>query len=383
MKHRILYLQPYASDVGGVDTVLLQLIEGIKDKNFKVFLILPSHSPYVKKYEELGVTVIFEKLSVFGRSKNLFYYLKNFYYLLISIKKLKGIIKKYNINIIHSHKMELMGGNIIGKMMRIPTVQTIHELPRKPIIAYKAIGYLNHVFNDKVIVLCERSKEMLEWGKYESHKVQKIYNGIKLNSSQVLTGGLRKELNLSDTSKIVIAVARLSPMKGIEYLLDAVPKIKNSVEDIKFVIVGDVAFKKEIGYKQELLKKAKSLKLEDDVFFLGLRRDVKNLLTESDLLVSPSTYDIFPTVILEAMSCSLPIVATDVGGVPEMIRDNTGIMVPPQNSTALATAILEILKRDYKEMGQNGRLLLEKEFTQEKYVAKTVAIYKELLESRG
>ncbi|OLO27351.1 alpha-galactose transferase [Priestia megaterium] len=384
MKYRILYIQPYASHVGGVDTVLLQLIEGLDKEIFEPIVVLPSYSPYVEKYNELGAKVIYEKIAVFGKPTNWTYYFKNIYKLCVSLKSLRKVVKSYKIDLIHSHKMENIGGNIVGKILRIPTVQTVHELPRKPLIAYKAVGYINHLFNDYVIVLCDRSKAVLEWGKHKSHKVRKIYNGIKVNEQVTTDKDLRKELNLHPQDKIAVTVARLSPMKGIEYLIEAAHEVKKYDSSIKFVIVGDVAFDHEKEYKESLIRKSEELNLGKNILFLGLRRDVPNLLKQSDVFILPSVYDIFPTVILEAMSCSLPVIGTDVGGVPEMIKDNTGILVPPTDSKALAKAIIRLFnEEDYKEIGREGRKLLEEKFTQEKYVSQTVNLYTQLLSSRG
>ncbi|UXH43195.1 glycosyltransferase family 4 protein [Rossellomorea vietnamensis] len=379
MKKKILYIQPYASHVGGVDSVLLQLIDGLNKNIYEPFVVLPNQSPYVEKYQKLGATVLFEPLAVFGKPTSWKYYIENFYILIKSIGRLKKIVKNHKIDLIHSHKMELMGGNIVGKILNVPTVQTIHELPRNPLIAYKAVGYLNHLFNDAVIVLCNRSKSVMEWGRLKSNKVRKIYNGISIKDNNPLGSNIREELNLSKEDKIAITVARLSPMKGIEFLLDAANELKKENPNLKFVIIGDVAFEHEKEYKEVLINKSKKLNLEGTVFFLGLRRDVPSLLNQSDIFILPSVYDIFPTVILEAMSCSIPIVGTDVGGVPEMVRNNTGIIVPASDSRKLAQGVKEILNNDYKLMGKNGRELLEREFTQEKYVSQTVEIYEGLL----
>lgn len=383
MKKRILYIQPYASHVGGVDSVLLQLIEGLDKSKYEPYVVLPDYSPYVEKYEKLGAKVLFETLAVFGKPTSWFYYFKNLFNLFISINRLKRIVKKYNIDIIHSHKMELMGGNIIGKLLGIPTVQTVHELPRKPLIAYKFVGFLNHLFNDKVIVLCDRSKTMLEWGRFKSNKVQKIYNGIKVIENNQSSLNLRKELNLDEDAKLVVAVARFSPMKGIDYLIQAAFQVKQVNSNIKFIIVGDVAFDHEKEYKQKLIDLAKKNNLEDTVFFLGLRRDVPDILEQADVFVLPSVYDIFPTVILEAMSKSLPVIATDVGGVPEMVREDSGIIVEPMNVRQLAQSIVDIFNMDYKKMGSNGKKILENEFTQEIYVRNTVKVYESLLKLKG
>lgn len=382
----ILYIQPYASHVGGVDTVLLQLVQGLYKTKHRPYVVLPAPSPYVEKYEAAGAKVIFTTLAVFGKPTDLAYYFRNLINLVRSIKSIRKIVKEYEIDLIHSHKMELMGGNIVGKLLGIPTVQTVHELPRKPLIAYKFIGYLNHLFNDKVIVLCDRSKEMFKWGKGYSHKLIKIYNGIEINQSVVHTkiiNTLKEELGIADDDKILITVARLSPMKGIEYLLKAAYITKNSNPDLKYLIIGDVAFESEMSYKEQLKSLAIELDL-NNVYFLGMRRDVTDLLLQADLFVLPSVYDIFPTVILEAMAASLPIVATDVGGVPEMVTPDIGYLVPPMNEDALANAIIRMFNNeDMAQFGLNSKTQVLDKFTREQYLNSTLAVYNTLLSGKS
>ncbi|MDL1162336.1 glycosyltransferase [Yersinia pestis] len=378
----ILYIQPYASHVGGVDTVLLQLVQGLDKTRYKPYVVLPAPSPYVEKYKAAGAEVLFTILAVFGKPTGPAYYFRNIVNLLRSIPSLKKIVHQYKIDLIHSHKMELMGGNIVGKLLGIPTLQTVHELPRKPLFAYKLVGYMNHLFNDKVIVLCDRSKIMFEWGKMRSDKLIKIYNGIELKPSAdetIKTNRLKQELKLTENDKIIITVARLSPMKGIEYLLKAAYITKQSHPELKYIVIGDVAFESEKGYKDQLMDLRDDLSL-DHVHFLGLRRDVPELLAEADLFVLPSVYDIFPTVILEAMAASLPIVATDVGGVPEMVTSDTGDLVPPMNEEALSQAIIRMFNnRDMAQLAHNSKLKVQQSFTHQQYVDSTLSVYSTLL----
>jgi glycosyltransferase involved in cell wall biosynthesis len=379
-----LFVQPYASQVGGVDTVLLQLIQGLDRNKYRCFVMLTAPTAYVEKYEALGATVLFGPLAVFGKPTDAGYYFRNLYLLIRSMNTIRKIVRDYRIDLIHSHKMEVIGANIIGKWLRIPTIQTVHELPRKPLFAYKFIAWLNHVFNDKVIVLCERSKIMFRWFNGESRKIVKIYNGISsippLETKP--SGALREQLQLAESDRIAITIARLSPMKGLEYLIEAASKLKNVHPEMKFVIVGDVAFEHEKAYKFKLIDLIESHGLERTVFMLGLRRDVPELLKQSDVLVVPSVYDIFPTVVLEAMSMRLPVVATDVGGIPEMVRENTGILVSPCDSEALREAIIRIYSMDYRLMGSRANELFLQEFTQDQYVRKTAGLYEEMFLSK-
>jgi glycosyltransferase involved in cell wall biosynthesis len=376
----ILFIQPYASQVGGVDTVLLQLIQGLNRTRYQSYVLLSSPSAYVEKYEAIGAKVIFGPLAVFGKPTDIGYYFRNIGVLFKSIPFIRKIVKDLNIDLIHSHKMEVIGANLVGKWLGIPTVQTVHELPRKPLIAYKFVAWIDHMLNDRIIILCERSKTMFRWFHKESAKLTKIYNGISVQHLDQWdsSDGLHEQLSLTPRDKILITVARLSPMKGLEYLIEAAALLRSTHPDIKFVIVGDVAFEHEKPYKEQLMNKVEFLGLKDTVFMLGLRRDVPKLLGQSDMLVLPSVYDIFPTVILEAMSMGLPVIATDVGGVPEMVRLNTGILVPPQDAEALKDAIISMCQLDYKTMGDNARKLFIEEFTREQYVDRTVELYESL-----
>ncbi|WP_123041894.1 glycosyltransferase family 4 protein [Cohnella candidum] len=377
----ILFIQPYASQVGGVDSVLLQLVQGLDPAQYRSFVMLSGPSPYAEKYEASGATVLYGPLAVFGKPTDAGYYFRNFKLLFRSMKEIRRIVKEHKIDLIHSHKMEVIGANAVGRMLGIPTIQTVHELARRPLFAYRFVGWLDHVLNDKVIVLCERSKIMFRWAGRESRKLVKIYNGISAQHPDRLpfaSSSLRQQLNLPDDAKIAIAVARLSPMKGLEYFIEAAARWKAEHPGIKAVIVGDVAFDHEAPYKEKLLSRIQEAGLQDTVFMLGLRRDVPELLRQSDLLVLPSVYDIFPTVILEGMSAGLPVVATDVGGVPEMVREGTGVLVPPQNAAALSDEVVRTLSGDYESMGLRAREVFMKEFTKEQYVKRTTEVYDEM-----
>ncbi|MFB9278554.1 glycosyltransferase family 4 protein [Cohnella cellulosilytica] len=384
----ILYIQPYASRVGGVDTVLLELVAGLDKSRFRPFVVLPGPSPYAEKYQAIGAEVRFAPVAVFGKPRGWSYYFVNLARLIASVRALRAIVRKEKIALIHSHKMEAMGGNLLGKWMGIPTVQTVHELPRRPLLAYKFMAWLNHLFNDLVIVLCDQSASMFEWRSRKSAKVRKIYNGIRLRESAGSaaeaaevpgSSPIRQALGIGPEEKLVVTVARLAPMKGIEYLIDAARLLLDERKDVKFVIVGDVAFEEDLPYKERLLNRAASLGLSGSVHFLGLRRDVDRILAEADAFALPSVYDIFPTVILEAMNAGLPVVATDVGGVPEMVRGEYGLLVPPADPLKLKDALNELLRLDCKAMGRAAQETLRAEFTREIYVDKTVRLYEELL----
>ena len=186
----------------------------------------------------------------------------------------------------------------------------------------------------------------------------------------------RKELGIPVNACVVTTVARLTSEKGHSHLIDAAKEaVMASADELKFMFVGDG------GLRQELERKVNQIGLDGKILFLGLRDDIPELLAISDLFVLPSLYEAQGKVLVEAMAAGLPVVATEVGGVPDVVRnEKTGILVPPKNSQALAKAIISLItdKVKAKQMGQAGRQAIP-EFSVETMVARIDTLYRESL----
>ena len=148
---------------------------------------------------------------------------------------------------------------------------------------------------------------------------------------------------------------------------------------IKFLIVGDGPL------KAELEKLSNGLNIRQNCIFTGFRQDIPDILSAIDMLVMSSLYEGMPMVILEAMAASKPVIASKVGGIPEMVRDGeTGILVPPKDVDALAEKIIVLLKNKDKarQMGLAGRRRVEEEFDVNIMVRKTEEVYQELIREK-
>jgi glycosyltransferase involved in cell wall biosynthesis len=132
--------------------------------------------------------------------------------------------------------------------------------------------------------------------------------------------------------------------------------------------------------------KAKAMQLSEDVIFTGIRQDVPNILGLLDVFVLPSLWEGLPIALLEAMAAGLPVVATAVGGTPEVVVEGeTGFLVPPRDPEALAEAILRLLREPdlRRRMGEAGRKRVAEHFSVEQMVQKTEALYEHLLAEKG
>ena len=159
-------------------------------------------------------------------------------------------------------------------------------------------------------------------------------------------------------------------------MLDAMPAVLTAVPDAHYLIVGDG------DYRPELEAQMAQLAIDERVHFAGQRRDVADLLAASDLFVLPTLTDALPTVLMEAMALHLPLLATAVGGVPEMVQNGyNGLLVPPGSASQLAQATIALLQDEAKrrEMGENGRLLVEQKFNIQRQAAELASLYRTLL----
>ncbi len=171
---------------------------------------------------------------------------------------------------------------------------------------------------------------------------------------------LREELGISADARVVGVVARLHPQKGHCYLIDAAQKVVEDHENVVFVFAGDGELRKPL---EEQVAEAN---LSNHVKFLGFRSDVKELLTTFDIFCLPSLYEGLPNVILEAMACALPVVATSVDGTVELIDDgSTGFLVQPKQPQTLASRISALLDdADLRQrFGQQGRRKVEEQYS--------------------
>jgi glycosyltransferase involved in cell wall biosynthesis len=203
-----------------------------------------------------------------------------------------------------------------------------------------------------------------------------IYNGVDLEryDHQEPCCTLRDDYGMEPGSQIVGVVARLEPEKGHPTLIDAWPLVLRSVPDAYLLIVG------EGSRRDDLERQVRELRIAHRVVFTGRRDDVPGVTAALDVAVLPSYREAQGLTILEAMALSRPVVASNVGGIPEMIQDGvTGLLVPPGDPTALAGAIVRLLE-DHSladTLGRAGHDLVHDRFCIELMVKAIEEIYDE------
>ena len=215
-------------------------------------------------------------------------------------------------------------------------------------------------------------------------KVTRIYNGADLQVTDLSTQErnalrrkMRQALSLPENSKILLTVARLSTQKGYDYLIPTLPHLSEQFPDIQFVWVGDG------DQKSVLERQLDEYGVRSSVSMLGYRKDIPQLLQAADLFIFPTNFEGFPFSVLEAMAYGLPVIATAVNGIPEVIEHQVhGLLTRKGDSCDLLEAIRWALVNPDKmlAMAENARLKV-REFSQEKMLQETVRVLEESAQS--
>jgi glycosyltransferase involved in cell wall biosynthesis len=207
-----------------------------------------------------------------------------------------------------------------------------------------------------------------------------IHNAIAPNESVPIATGdeVRRRHGIASNERVVGVLGRLNPEKGQQVFLKAMETTLRSVHGVKALIVGD-------GQDRNMLEElCRARGLGDHVLFLGYRTNIADYYQAIDLLVQPSFSEGSPNTVLEAMSFGVPVLATAVGGVPEIIQGGNGMMVPPNDADALAKKMIELLSDAAlrRAIGAKGRSGLYPRFSADTRVREIVGLYNELLSGR-
>jgi len=196
---------------------------------------------------------------------------------------------------------------------------------------------------------------------------------------------VRKDLGIAKDERMILFVGNLNRNKGVEILLKAFHEVIRNRDSLKLVIMGE-SVSTQLGYQDQLDRTVRQLHLESRVAFVGNYENLRGLLGNAAVFALPSFAEGTPLAILEAMSMELPIVATRVGGIPEILRNGIeGIVVPPGNPDAFAEALIAILDNPLKgnAMGQRGRETAVTRFSLADCCSKHVSIYRTLAVGRS
>lgn len=374
MKVKILFVID-GMEFGGGERVFTQVINGLPLDKYELFL---ASGPQESFYQAIAKTTIQRYPVDFSNRFNP----------AIMFRLIK-IINDHKIDIVHGQgaRAEFFARLASGLFCRSRYISTIAMPvegygvgPMKRQI-YKSLDSFSEKFVDYFLVVSSVLEQaMIRGHGIPKEKVVKIYNGIetdhyKPHDQKAERRRVRQEYSVYDSEILIGSLGRLVWQKGFEYFLQSIPILIQDIPEARFMLVGDGPL------RQELEGQARSLGINDRLFFTGHRNDIKDMMAAMDIIVIPSLLEGFPMITLEAMAMEKPIVTTAIDGIMEQITDGKeGLLIAPKSPMAIAQAVKRLVDDPgYAcSLGINARAKIVRDFSVRKMIAETTNVYEKL-----
>lgn len=375
--------------MSGAEHVLLLILSRLDRAKFESLVVCPSSGELRPKIEELNVTCqpINELRARFtSRPDLLLRYLASFVQTLLDFRK---IVRREQPALIHANSTRagLVATAATFGMRRTPVVWHLHDvLPAHPVSTM--IRLFAACFARRVSLLAvSRAVETAFRGRVPAGwlNVAVIHNAIDTNRfvrDQTGADKLRAELNLSRDAAVFGIAGQLTPRKGQLELIYAFAEAARAMPNAVLLVVGASIFNRDDEYRKELIYAAKLCGIESKVRFLGKRSDMATVFSALDVLVLNSHNEPFGLVLVEAMAVGIPVLATAVDGVSEIVEhDKTGWLVTAQDQTALSNALIALGRQPElrRRLAESGREHAQINFRAEKYIVAVEEYFNSLL----
>ena len=361
-------------NIAGGQRVILNIITQLKNK-YEFKAIVPSKGSLLEELKKIGIPVEIIPIGTYSLGKKgikdiLQFIWRTPFVLNHAIKIVKGS------DLIYANSSRVfIWSAIVGMILNIPVVWHLHNLlpDKKAQFLIELFGKLKGI--KKIIAVSFAAANQFSGLK---HKITVIYNGVDISKFDV--NPQRKKEFFQKKEYIIGIIADLIPQKGHKTLIKSIHLIKNKIP-IRLLIVGAPRNNTK-WYEKELKEMVDDFKLNKIVEFLGYREDIPQILNNLDLLVVPSSLvEACPMVILEAYACGTPVVGSNLGGIPELIKEEkTGFIFEANNEKELVEKILLIFNNPdlHNQMKKNCRKVAEEKFDLKNFSKRIEMVLKEI-----
>ena len=361
--------------LGGAERLLVDALPYLDRERFDYSFayLLPWKNFLVPQIEEAGFAV-----HCLGMRKP--------HHLPLTLQRLRALYRKERFDLIHAH-LPVAGilARVAGRALKVPVIYTEHNLQERYSTLTRRANALTYGWNKRVLAVSQEVAGSIErLGLNHKTRVTTLLNGVpieQVRSEAANQHGLREELGIPSGHLVIGNVAVFRRQKRLGDWLEVARRICDRRDDVTFLLVGD-------GPEAPFVKaKVADLGLKDRVVMPGFRPDGRRLMELMDVFLMTSEFEGLPIALLEAMSLSKPVVATQVGGIPEVISEGEeGLLAPAGAVDGLALLAMKLLDdpRIRAEMGKRGARRVEEGFHLKDRIRFTEDLYAEVLkESSG
>jgi len=381
--HRLLLVSE-TSQMSGPGNAWLEYVSLLDTAEFQSCLVCPPDGgPLVERFAAIGVPsriIAYPRLRKTLNPKLLGQFARSGPPVL---GQFAAIICEHQSDLVQVNTIINVWGALAAWRAGKPLIWHIHELTPR--------NWMNHLIHrlvakvaTKVVVVSDSVRQRFLSEGVPEFKLKVIHNGIQLERYDAVTQDqvieTRQALGLSRDTVGIGVLGRIDSGKGHLELIQALAPVIPEHPMVKLVVIGDPL---SLAYKQKLQSEIAHLGLSRHIIFTGYRSDIPVLLNSLDLLVMPSVLpDSFPLAVLEAMAASLPVIASQIGGISEeVVHKETGLLVPPGDVTALSMAFRTLLETPQllQSMGRQGRQRIEQRFTAKRMAESFAELYRNML----
>jgi glycosyltransferase involved in cell wall biosynthesis len=359
----IVVVSNHGQIIGGGEESLLALLAALDRRRWAPAVVVPEEGAVAARTRALGYSVHVIPLPPLRRPGVA---------LLRSVRELSRLATTKGAALIHANGSRAMAyAGVAARLARRPVIWHVRVAERDPLLD-RVLGRLA----DRIVVISEAVAR--RFPRRLARKLRVVRNGVDLArfDSRSPSAGLRGALGVPDGAPVVVSVGRFVAPKGYAHLLDAAAMLQVEGTGAHWILVGDGEL------RAALEAQARRLGLAARAHFTGWRDDIPELMALGDLFVLPSLAEPFGRVLIEAMAMAKAVVATDAGGVPEIVvHGETGLLVPPADPHALATAVRELLadRGRAARLGAAGRRRAETTFGLAGHATAVERVYREVI----
>ena len=378
---RILYLHAGA-EMYGADKVLLELIKGLDSKEFEAHVILPNDGVLVEALRQVGAQVSVLDYPILRRKyfnpKGIADYIRsyNFY-----AKQIALYAREHSIDMVHNNTAAVLEGIYLKRKLKLPLIWHVHEIIVKPKAISDFINMLMGRYADKIVTVSQAVANHIKQSPFiKDSQVEVIYNGVDNAVYYPMdASSIREKFDIAQDALVIGMIGRVNAIKGQNDFIEAVEPLLEKNEQAVAFLAGGV-FHGEEWRLEELDKRIASSSVVSQIHRIDYYDKTSELYNMFDIFVLPSIKpDSLPTVVLEAMACSKPVVGYNNGGIAEMVVDDkSGYLVKPNRPQELSNAISLLLDSSEKreKFGRVGYQRQKELFSLESYIKNFSELYK-------